>query len=235
MSRADALRAGGRASAPVIVGIVPFGLVAGAAAIAAGLSLLQAVGLSVVVFAGASQLAMIDLLAREASLVVVVGTALVINARLVMYSASIAPDLLDVKLRVRALLAYVLTDQAYALSVTRYREGLDETDQRLWFYVGTAVPLWVAWQIATIAGAVVGAQLPTWLPLGFAVPLVFLALLAPAVQDRPSAAAAIAGGAIATLGIGLPYNLGLLAGAVVGIAVGTGLALNEPTSAEAPA
>lgn len=207
-----------------MLGVVPFGLVAGAAAVGAGLSLLQAVALSVVVFAGASQLAIIELLGRDAALAVVVGTALVINARMVMYSASLAPHFLDEGSRWRALMAYVLTDQAFALSVTRYAEGMDGVDRKRWYYLGTALPLWVVWQICTVAGALAGTQVPDWLPLGFAVPLTFLALLVPAVDSRPTLAAALVGGGIATLGVSLPFNLGLLVGAVAGVMAGTLLA-----------
>jgi 4-azaleucine resistance transporter AzlC len=209
--------AGVRTVSPVMLGVVPFGLVAGAAAVQVGLPVSGAVALSVVVFAGASQLAALELLGQAAPAVVVVLTALVINARMVMYSASIAPHLEDEPLGWRALSAYLLTDQAYALSVTRFAE--DDVPRR-WFYLGTAVPLWVVWQVCTVAGALAGASIPDGIPLSFAVPLTFLALLVPAVEDRSTAAAAVAGGTVATLGAGLPYNLGLLAGALIGIVVG---------------
>jgi 4-azaleucine resistance transporter AzlC len=220
MTRREAFVAGVRTTLPVMVGVVPFGLIAGAAAVGAGLSLLQAAALSVVVFAGASQLAAIELLGGDATLLVVVGTALVINSRLVMYSASLAPHFLDERGRWRALIAYVLTDQAYALSITRYTEGMEGLARKRWYFLGTALPLWVVWQVATVVGAVVGARVPAWLPLGFAVPLTFLALLVPAVEGRATAAAALVGGGVATAGVTLPFNLGLLAGAVSGILVG---------------
>jgi predicted branched-subunit amino acid permease len=214
MSSRTAFRAGLRDVAPVLVGVVPFGLVAGAAAVDAGLSGLQAVGLSVVVFAGASQLAAIELLGNDAPLAVVVGTILVVNLRMVMYSASIAPGFGDVRARWRALVAYLLTDQAYALSVTR------EDGSRLPYYLGVAAPLWVVWQLCTVVGVVVGARVPPWLPLDFALPLVFLAILVPAIDDGTTAAAALVGGTLATLGTGLPYELGLPLGAVCGVAAG---------------
>ena len=214
MSSRTAFQAGLRDVVPVVVGIVPFGLVAGAAAVDAGLSGLQAVGLSVVVFAGASQLAAIDILGNNAPLAVVVGTILVVNLRMVMYSASIAPTFGDVRARWRALVAYLLTDQAYALSVTR------EDGSRLAYYLGVAAPLWVVWQLCTVIGVVVGARVPPWLPLDFALPLVFLALLVPAIDDATTAAAALVGGTLATLGTGLPYELGLPLGAVCGVAAG---------------
>ena len=246
--------AGLRATAPVLLGLIPFGLVAGATAVGAGLSVLQAAAMSVVVFAGASQLAMIDLLGRDGTLAVVVATALVVNARMVMYSASLAPYVLDDRPRWRALMAYVLTDQGFALSVTHYdeaadadepkasaepadgepagsdptgRETVSEVGGRRWFYLGTAAPLWIGWQVCTVVGAVAGAQVPAWLPLRFAVPLTFLALLVPAIEDAPRVSAAVVGGAVATLGVSLPFNLGLLAGAVAGVAVGTVVAVRS--------
>ena len=162
-SARESFLAGARATAPVLVGIVPFGLVAGAAAVGVGLSGLQAVGLSAIVFAGASQLAAIDLLGQDAPLAVVVVTALVINLRMVMYSASIAPYFQGVATRWRAGLAYLLTDQAYALSVTRF--GADGTVRRRWYYLGVAAPLWAVWQVCTVVGVVVGARVPESLPL----------------------------------------------------------------------
>ena len=209
---------GVRAVAPVLVGIVPFGLVAGAAAVRAGLSGLQAVGLSVVVFAGASQLAAVELLGNDASLAVVVVTALVINLRMVMYSASIAPYFREAATRWRAGIAYLLTDQAYALSVTRF--DADRPVRRRWYYLGVATPLWGVWQVCTVLGVVAGARVPESLPLEFAVPLTFLALLVPAVTDRASAVAATVGGIVAVLGAGLPLNLGLISGAVGGVVAG---------------
>jgi 4-azaleucine resistance transporter AzlC len=217
-SRRESFSEGVRAVAPVLVGIVPFGLVAGAAAVEVGLSGLQAVGLSVVVFAGAAQLGAIDLLGGDAPLAVVVVTALVINLRMLMYSASIAPHFRDAATRWRAGLAYLLTDQAYALSVTRF--GADRPVRKRWYYLGAALPLWAVWQVCTVAGVVVGARVPDSLPLSFAVPLTFLALLVPAVTDRAAGVAATVGGVGAVVGAGLPLNLGLIAGALGGVVAG---------------
>ena len=212
------LMAGVRDVLPLMLGVVPFALVAGIAAVEAGLGLAEAVGMSVIVFAGASQLAALDLLGANAPLIVVVGTAAVINLRMVMYSASIAPYFADYNRRVRAGLAYVLTVQAYALSVADFDRNPDRIRWR--YYLGVAVPLWVVWQIGTVVGVVVGTGVPDSWGLTFAVPLVFLALLVPAMKDRPTTAAGVAAGAVAVVAAGLPLNLGLLVGAVTGILVG---------------
>lgn len=210
-------RTGVRDALPLLLGIIPFGLVAGIAAVDAGLGLQHAIGFSAVVFAGASQLAAIDLLGSNAPLAVVFVTAVVINLRMMMYSASIAPELREQPARWKALMAYVLTDQAYALSMVRYRDP--DVDRR-WYYLAAAFTLWAVWQLATVAGVFLGAGVPDAWGLEFAVPLVFLALLVPAMQDRATTVAGLVGGIVAIGVAGLPLNLGLLVAATVGIVGG---------------
>lgn len=206
-----------RDSLPLLLGIVPFALVAGVAAAEAGLSTAQAFGMSVFVFAGASQLAALDLLGSNAPLVVVVLTAGIINLRMMMYSASIAPRFRSATGRVRAMLAYFLTDQVFALTVARY--DADEPGQR-WYYVGVSLALWLVWQVGTVVGVVVGAGVPEAWGLEFAVPLVFLALLVPTLKDRESLVAGAVAGIVAVAGSGLPFNLGLVVAASVGVLAG---------------
>jgi 4-azaleucine resistance transporter AzlC len=219
MSNSD-LAEGVRAVAPVLLGVLPFALVAGVAAVSTGLSLVEAMGMSVVVFAGASQLAALDLLRQDAPLAVVVVTAAVINLRMMMYSASIAPHFRSFSARWKALLAYLLTDQAYALSLARFGDD-DEIDRKR-FYLGIAATLWIVWQLGTLAGVLLGAGVPDSWGLEFAVPLVFLAVLVPVLEGRASLVAAGVAAAVAVGGGGLPLNLGLLVAAVVGIAAGMG-------------
>lgn len=212
------VRAGARDVAPTLPAVLPFGIVVGAAAVDVGLSAIEALGMSVIVFAGASQLAAIALIGGGAPAFVVVLTALVINLRHVMYSASLEPRYRDEGLGWRASIAYLLVDQVFVMAALKF--GADESVNRRWYFLGLGLPVWITWVIGTAAGAVAGTAVPAWLPLDFAVPMVFLALLAPAVESRARAAAALAGGVIAVAGTGLPLNLGLLAGAVGGIAAG---------------
>jgi len=213
----DALVRGLRDVLPILVGIVPFALVAGVAASRAGFTFPQAMGLSVFVFAGASQLAALSLVEGHAAFVAVVATAVAINLRMAMYSASLAPYFEGYAARWRALLAYPLTDQAFALSVATYRES--DVDRR-WYYFAVAFAIWAVWQVATAAGVLLGAGVPSSWGLGFAVPLVFLALLVPAIEGVPHAAAAVVAAAIAIYGADWPFNAGLLVGALAGITVG---------------
>ncbi len=205
---------------PVILGIVPFGLVAGVAASEAGFGPVKAVGMSMIVFAGASQLAALGLIVEDARLLVIVLTALVINTRMIMYSASLAPHLRGVSVPGRLGLAYVLTDQSYAVSITEYAEHPAGLSDRVAFYLGTATPLWVVWQICTLIGVVLGASVPTTWSLDFAVPLVFLSLLVLALRDLGTVVAAGASALVVVLGASLPYHLALPVASVIGILAG---------------
>lgn len=225
-------REGTRDTLPVAVSVLPYGLVVGSTAAAAGFSVVQATSLSLLVNAGSSQLAAIELLGNGAPLAVVVLTALVINARLVMYSASLAPHFREEPTSWRAVLAFLIIDPVYAMASLRF-DG-DASVHRRWYYLGLAAPLFPAWVASTAVGAVVGALVPSWLPLSFAVPMVFLALVIQAVKDRPGAAAAGTGATVAVVGAGLPLNLGLLAGAVAGVAAGLFAARSVPTDGGAP-
>lgn len=220
MDTSSALRAGAAAVAPMLVGVIPFGLVAGAQPTTEGLGGAAAVGLSTIVFAGASQLAAADVLADDGSALVATLAAWTINLRMLLYSASLAPYLADVPLGRRLGAAYLLTDQAYAVSITRWSAG-DDGAPRLPYYLGAGGLLWIVWQLATIAGILLGGAVPEQLPLDFAVPLVFLVLLVPAITSRPAAVAALAGGGAAVLAAELGAGpLAVIVGAVSGILAG---------------
>jgi predicted branched-subunit amino acid permease len=216
------------------VGVAPFGLVFGAAAAENGFTLPEVIGSSVLVFAGASQIAIVDLLADGATVAIAVLTAWVINLRMLMYSASLAPYLADEGFGARLGAAYLLTDQAYVVSVTRYREGLAGR-ARLAYYLGAGLALWVTWQVTSMAGAVGGELLPSDVPLAFAIPLVFLSLLIGAVRERPALIAAGVGAvaSVVVAAAGLP-ELAVIVGALSGIAAGMLASEPAPAPADAP-
>lgn len=219
-STRSAVRAGFLAAAPMLLGVVPFGLVAGVAPIAAGLDAGKAIGLSVLVFAGASQLAVTDVLGDGGGVAIAVVTALTINLRMLLYSASLAPALAHEPLRRRLLAAYFLVDQAYALSIVRW-DGTDDRRLRLPFYFGVGGTLGISWVAATVIGALVGSRVPDDVPLDFAIPLVFLVLLVPVLEKRPALVAAAVGGlgAVAAAELGAA-RLSILIGGIAGIAAG---------------
>jgi 4-azaleucine resistance transporter AzlC len=210
---------GSRAVAPLLIGVIPFGLVFGIVAAGSTVGALLGGSTSVVIFAGAAQLATLQLIDAGVAGAVVIATALVINARHVMYSAALSPHFHDFPAIARFTLPYVLTDQAFAVSIVRYGDATDPVYKQ-WYFTGAALTLWITWQISTVVGIVVGAQVPASWSLDFAIPLVFLVLLVPAIKTRPELIAAVVGGGVAVAAAGAPYGLGLMIGAVSGVVAG---------------
>jgi predicted branched-subunit amino acid permease len=220
LDRVSSVRAGARGMLPITVGIAPFGIIAGVAATDAGLGLAEAMGFSVVVLAGAAQLASLDLIGRDAPVLVVIVTALIINLRMLMYSAALAPELAHVSRAKRLLGAYWVTDQTFAVSIVRFRASGQAPVDKWWFYLGSAIPLWVVWQLATAVGVVAGGAVPPTIPLGFALPLAFISLLVPTLTDRPAVVAALSAAVVAVVAAPLPANAGMPLAAITGIAAG---------------
>jgi 4-azaleucine resistance transporter AzlC len=203
----------------MLAAVIPFGLVAGAAPAAAGFGVLPALGMSTIVFAGASQLALTDVLAGGGSALVAAMAAWTINLRMLLYSASLAPQLAHEPLRRRLMAAYLTVDQNFALSVSHWANPGTRADAS--YHIGAGLLLGTAWVTCTAIGAVVGASLPEELPLDFAVPLVFLVLLVPVLTTRPAWAAAVGGGGLAVLSAELGAgHWAVMIGALSGIALG---------------
>jgi 4-azaleucine resistance transporter AzlC len=218
--------AGCREISPALLGTIPFGLVAGIVAVASGLSPLQGVALSVLAFSGIAQLVTCQLIAASSPVVVTIMAATIVSLRLLMYSAAIAPHLAHLSPRWKALLAFLMTDQSFAMTVTRYSEPGDGR-HRHWYFLGTALTLYLSWQAAVIVGVVAGAQVPSDWSLDFVVVLTFVALLVPAVRTRADLAAAIVAFGVALAAAGLPYRLSLVVASLAGIAAGMAIELGR--------
>jgi 4-azaleucine resistance transporter AzlC len=214
-----ALRDGVISVAPLLVGVAPFGLIFGVTAAASALGAGLGYASSIIIFGGAAQLALVQLIDTEAAIATVVVTGLVINSRHMMYSAALTPPFREFPRRARFLLPYLLTDQAFAVSITRYQD-VEDPAYRRWFYTGAGLGLWVTWQITSGAGVLIGTQIPENWSLDFAVPLVFLGLLAIVVRTRPKAVAAAVGGTAAILAQDVPYQLWMIIGALSGVIAG---------------
>ena len=151
---------------------------------------------------------------------VIVLTIAVVNLRHILYSASLAPYVASLPTRWKAILSYLLTDEAYAPTILHYeRDGV--TPHIHWFWLGAGCTLWVFWQISTAVGIFLGTALPEAWSLDFALPLTFIAMLMPVLRDQPAIAAAVSAGLVALLTFSLPYRLGLILAALVGILIGT--------------
>jgi 4-azaleucine resistance transporter AzlC len=209
-------RTGIRAALPLLIGVAPFGMIYGVLALGAGLSAGVAQAMSVIVFAGSAQFVITQLIGLGTPWGVIVLTAFVVNVRHVLYSVSIAPHLRPLPASWKALLSYLLTDEAYAVAITRYHHHTAGKHQH-WFFLGAGLTLWCGWQVSTAAGLMLGGQLPAWWSLDFTMPLIFIALVTPLVSDRAGLTAALTAGGVAILAAALPLKLGLVAAAIAGV------------------
>jgi len=203
---------------PLFVPAIPFGLVIGLAIADSGMNPFVGWSSSWIVFAGAAQLTLITLLGSGAALVAAVGTALVVNARHLMYSAALAPTFQRQPLWFRRLGPYLLIDQVFALVAVRPEE---EPDRFRTYYLAVAFTFWSLWLVVTALGIVIGPVIPEEWNLEFAVPILFIGLLILGIDRWPKVVAAVVGAATTYLAAGLPNRTGLLVGAAVGILAGT--------------
>ncbi|HEX5849006.1 MAG TPA: AzlC family ABC transporter permease [Rubrobacter sp.] len=211
---------GARAIAPVALALAPLGMAFGAAAMGSGLSMLQALGMSALILSGAAQLAALPLVSADASVAVVVLTVLVINLRFVLYSASLAPHFKNLSAGWKALLSYLIIDQAYAEAITRFERGEVAEHARRWYFLGVTLPIVAVWLAGTVGGVYLGSWVSEGWSLDFVLPLIFIALAVPAVKNRATGAAALFAGVTALFAASMPLNLGLLTAALVGVSGG---------------
>jgi 4-azaleucine resistance transporter AzlC len=205
--------------APMMPGIVPFGITTGMALSDAGLSPVIAIVSSVVVFAGAAQLAALQLISEGSLPIVVFLSACIINLRFSMYSASLAPYFASLAPRWTWTISYLLSDQACTVTLLRAHQEPHRTDLR-WFYLGGGMFMWITWQMSVSIGVFAGSHLPLNDSLSFALPLVFMGLLISSVVDRATTIAAFSAASVAVIGNDLPMNLGFPLATIIGIFVG---------------
>ena len=210
---------GVRDIAPMMLGVIPFGIVCGVGAIAAGASPVAALAMSMIMFSGAAQIVATQLLVAGAPFAVILVSCLIVSLRLLMYSAAMAPHLRDLDQRWRALLSFVLTDQAFAGTLQRFKSSTDLRANASYF-LGTGALLWTVWQLSTLAGILAGQVIPASWELDFVVPLCFLAVLIPLLRDRVSILVFI----VATIAVvaldAMPLRLSMICGGLLGIAAG---------------
>lgn len=217
----SAYRAGIRDGAPFILVILPFAMLFGVLATEAGLSVFETMSFSIVVIAGAAQFTALQLLTEEAPTLVVLASALAVNLRMAMYSASLTPHIGSAPLWQRAFAAYFTVDQSYALSVTKF-EATPEMNpkEKIAYFFGTVTPVCPLWWVGTLLGAVIGEAIPASFALDFAVPITFLAIIAPALRTRAHVGAALTAAVLSLMFFTVPYNLGILLAGIGGMMVG---------------
>ena len=226
MTAAEAFSLGLRAVMPILVGVVPFGVIYGVVALQSGIPPLAAMAMSAIVFAGSAQFLLAQLVGAGAPLLLIAGAVGMVNLRHALYSASVAPILAHLPRRWKILLAYLLTDEAYAAAIPHIlvvAPNSSRSAQAHWILFGSGFGLWAGWQLATLGGVLIGAQLPSNLDLDFALPLTFIAIVVPLIDSRARLLAAVTAGAAAVAMAAMPYKLGLFVAAMAGLVAGAAM------------
>jgi predicted branched-subunit amino acid permease len=222
VKRKTLLREGYVTVAPLMVGVSPFGVVFGALAAGAGLDLWQAVGMSILVIAGSSQIVGVGLIGESAPFAIIVLTTFIINLRHFLYSASLANFVRPLSLPHKAILGYFMIDEVYAGVLKRYQTGELSPDEFFWYFLGGGLNLASLWYLTTAIGWGLGNVIPasTREILEFTLPLIFLSIVVPLLVNMPRILTALSAGVTGIVFAPLPHNLNLILAACVGIIVG---------------
>lgn len=219
--RRAAFKAGQRAILQSLPGAAAWGLVSGVAMVKGGLAVPWAIFMSLTVYAGSAQLAALPLIATGMPLWVIVATGLITNLRFVIYSAALRPYFVDEPLRKRAALGFFMTDFTFTLFMRAAQTDKLPAQHRDAWFAGVCSNNWLTWQVCAITGIVAASYVPTEWGMEFTGTLALVALVGPALNQRPAIVGAVVAGVIALLTHAVPYRLGLFVAAIAGIVAAT--------------
>lgn len=202
---------------PVIPGIIPFGLIMGSVATAHGLTTIETMLMNSIVFAGASQLMVIDLMSSNTPAFIIVFAGLTINLRFLLYSAANSETFNKLNVPSKLAAAYLLTDQSYAVMSAREMELKTNTNERVYFFFGASICMLLFWNMSVLVGCFFGNIVPASLSLDFAVPLSFMALTIPTLKTKKHILVAAFSGTLSIIFFSLPLKLGLMVSAILSI------------------
>lgn len=223
------------AARPALMPTAIWGLVAGLAMIKTGLTLWQALAMTLLVYAGSAQMAALPLIAADAPVWIALLAAAVVNLRFVIFSATLWPFFGHLPLRRRLALGYLTTDSGLALFVARHADSPPQergNEHQQWFFTGLAAAVWLAWQPASIVGILLAGAIPGHWGLEFAAILALIVMTVPMMAGRPAVVGALVAGVVAVAAAGMPLKLGLLLGVVAGVAAAMAV---DATSGRKPA
>ncbi len=212
---------GAKDTFPLIVGAVPFGIIFGTLATTAGLSFAATMGMSLFVFAGSSQFVCVSLVTAGTAWPMIVLTTFVVNLRHMLYGATMVPFYKKLHPLWKMVLAFGLTDETFAVAVTRYMQK-DDTSNRQYYNLGSMVFMYTNWNLCTLIGLTAGKTFPgisEW-GLDFAMPATFIGIVIPYLVSKPMWASVITAGTVSIVAGGLPHKFGLMVAAIAGVTVG---------------
>ena len=204
---------------PLQLGVFPFGIIYGIMAIESGLTPMQAFLMSSIIFGGASQIAFVQLISNATPFGVIVMTVGAINSRHFLYSISMMEFLKNLSLKWRVILGYLLTDEAYAISIRRF---INEPNKSFLHYhlLGTGITLFLSWQISTLTGVLLGGDLPQFLDLQFIIPLTFIAIIVPMIRSISTFLVVITSAFSGLILKNLDIQFWIIVSGIIGVMVG---------------
>jgi predicted branched-subunit amino acid permease len=215
----DAFKDGWRQMSGIAPAVIAWGVVAGMAMVKAGLTVWEALGMTLFVYSGTTQLAALPLLLAQVPVPLIFLMSLVINSRYIIFSALMAPHMAHMKLRDRLIQNYLITDVPMALFGGRFApHTLGQHAGKWGFSYGVCICCWVVWQIGSIFGILFASQIPEHWQIGFTGSMALIALLIPLIANRSALVGVVVSSGVAIWGYGLPYRLGLLLGTIAGVA-----------------
>ena len=201
---------------PLMIPVVPFGLIFGVLAIDVGFTPMETMGMSLIIFRWASQIVLLQLFSGGASSLVIIGSVGAVNSRHLLYGAVVSEHLSDLKLIWKIIISYFLIDQAFARSNEYFKKNKDEN--KYFHLIGGGATCWIIWQSTTFLGIILGAAIPEKLGLSFAIPLTFLALLINDFRKFINVFVIIVSGLVATLGYNIiPFKAYVIVAALIGL------------------
>jgi 4-azaleucine resistance transporter AzlC len=210
-----------RDTIPLMLGAFPFGMIYGALATTAGLSKGATMAMSAFVFAGSAQFIAVGMVAAHAPIAIIILTTFIVNLRHMLYSATLLPYLKNLHQGWRISLAFWLTDETFAVTIHRYRrENLPGCAH--WYQLGSSIAMYLNWQFWSYVGLLLGDQIPdasNW-GLDVAMPITFIGMIIPFVKSWPMGVCVLTAGAASLMTMSLPYKVGIMVSAFVGIAAG---------------
>lgn len=215
----DAFLEGARAMLPILIGVVPFGLVIGVTVAESGISHLGGWATGWMIYGGSAQLAVIELLDAGAAPLIVLTTVVAINARLLLYGSAMASHWRGTGRAWRGFASYLLVDPSFAVGTAGYERHRPAVAGHA-HYLGGAVTLWVVWQLAIGVGVLAGSFVPEVLSLEFAVPLYLVGMVVPKATTRSVRLAVGVAAFAAVGGASLPFHAGLIVAITAGVAAG---------------
>jgi 4-azaleucine resistance transporter AzlC len=206
---------------PLMIPVVPFGIIYGVIGMELGLSPYMTFGMSIIIFGGASQIVLLQLFSGGASSFVIISSVGAVNSRHLLYGAVFSEYLSNLKISWKIILSYILIDQAFAVSNAYFKKN-KKNQNKHYHLLGAGFTCWIIWQISTILGIVLGSVVPEELGLSFAISLTFLALLINDFRKFKNIIVMFVSGLVATIGYtSIPFKAYIIVSALAALIVAT--------------